>query len=182
MSTSTPVTCPTFFVTAAGLVLSLTVLLANTPTAVTTEAEVSMESVMEAASRAGYFFVPGGPECTVDCESAKYPCEEGEHQALPYDDENEVGEGDHSYCQIGSCADHEHTHCDKQFAMTFQLFNALAEEDWARVSQVVDGSDAVTYNARRHAIQGLDCRGDHLGLHLPIPDGFAAFLDTEALQ
>ena len=54
MSTSTPVTRPnTFFVTAATLVLPLTVLLANTPTAVTTEADVSMESVAEAAARAG---------------------------------------------------------------------------------------------------------------------------------
>lgn len=183
MRTSTPGTRPnTFFVAAAALALSLTVLPASTPNAVTTATEVSMESVMEAASRAGYFFVPAGTECTVDCDSNKFPCEEGEHQAKPWSDENEVGKGDHTYCQIGSCADHDHIHCDKQLAMTFQLFNALAEEDWTRVSQVIDGSDAVSYNARRHAIQGLDCKGDHLGLHLPMPDGYVAFLDAEALQ
>lgn len=178
MRGSTPVTIRnTFFLTAAALALSFTVLPANTPTAVTTATVVSMKSVMEAASRAGYFFVPGGSECTVDCDYAKYPCAEGEHRALPYYDENEVGDGDHTYCETGFCADHKHKDCDPQFAMAIQLFNALAEENWVRVSQVINGSDAVTYNAQRHAIQGLDCKGDHLSLHLPMPDGFAAFVD-----
>ena len=95
---------------------------------------------------------------------------------------HEIGRGSHTECEWGTCEDHGHRVCDPQLATTIQLFEAISAKDWAGLTQVIDRDEAVAYNAQRRAIQGLDCNGDHIGVHLQAPPEFVAFLEAQALQ
>ena len=148
--------------------------------------EASMEeALLDVASKAGYLFVRGNAShCPLDCESGVDACRlENRHKTQISDRaENELGKGHHDYCITGTCADHEHHDCDPQLATTIQLFEAISVRDWAGLRQVIDRYETVAYNAQRQAIQGLDCNGDHIGVHLQAPLEFVAFLEAQALQ
>lgn len=162
------------------LSLSLLVLPGATPTSDGATTDIATARLLEAASRAGYVFPVGDDDCLVDCDSLTSYCAVGFHTAkvsIVKPGENKIGTGDHTLCEEGWCSDHEHDHCDPQLATAIQLFDAIEDMDWAGLSQVINRSDVVTYNHERKAIQGLDCNGDHIGLHLQAPPEFVAFLD-----
>lgn len=162
------------------LSLSLLVLPGAMLTSDGTTTDIATARLLEAASKAGYVFVAGDDECVVDCDSLTSRCTEGFHTAraeIVVPGENKRGTGDHTLCEEGWCSDHGHDFCDREFATTIQLFDAIEDMDWAGLSQLINRSDVVTYNHERMAIQGLDCNGDHIGLHLQAPPEFVAFLD-----
>ena len=156
--------------------------MSDTPTA----PEASMEDALhDAASRAGYAFIRGNAShCPLDCESGVDACRfEERHKTMVSDlGENRLGEGHHRYCIRTYCKDHGHESCDPQLATTIQLFEAISVRDWAGLRQVIDRYETVAYNAQRQAIQGLDCNGDHIGVHLQAPLEFVTFLEAQALQ
>ena len=150
--------------------------------------EASMEeALLDAASRAGYVFVRGNAShCTVDCKYGVDICMFPWLHTAPPDRDlgtHDIGLGGHTECEWGTCEyPHRHRNCDPQLATTIQLFEAISVRDWAGLRQVIDRYETVAYNAQRQAIQGLDCNGDHIGVHLRAPLEFVAFLEVQALQ
>lgn len=141
--------------------------------------EVAVTAMIDAASRAGYRL--DQTRCRLYCTDAKEEC-----PGLPTRHKAPVtpvasrllGTGDHQLCEGGDCVSHRHYSCPFPGSdVKAQLFEDIADGDWAGVAARIAETDHLTYNRERHAIQGLDCTGDHLALHLPAPSEFVEFMD-----
>lgn len=140
--------------------------------------EAAVAAMIDAAAEAGYGLVQS--DCKVKCNSDKDACPglPARHTApvTPFRI-SRLGTGDHQLCEAGDCLAHRHYTCFRGSDIVIRLFEAIADGDWSELATRIAEADHMTYNPDRHAIQGLDCAGDHLALHLPAPSGFVEFMD-----
>ena len=139
--------------------------------------EAAVTAMVDAASRVGYRLVQS--DCRLACTGKRAcPGPTDRHVApvtpLP---RSRLGTGDHQLCEGGECWEHLHTDCFRGSDLTSKLFEAIENRDWEGLEARIAGTDDMTYNRERRAIQGLDCMGDHLALHLPAPSEFVEFMD-----